>query len=571
MQNLVIIGAVSLGPKVAARFKRLELDSQVALVDQESLVSYACGGIPQFLSGEITGPEGLIANNFQTLRDEKYYKDVLDVTLMRNTKAIGIDRQKKEVVVQNVVSGKQDGLDYDKLVIATGKRPKTLAIPGTNLPGVLDVYSLKSAAAVRQRIIDPGVEKAVIIGGGFTGLETVQALSEMWEIESTVVEIADQLLPDYFSPNLARAIRHHIEEQGATVYLEEQVLRLEGNGAVERVVTNKRTIETDLVIIATGVEPNSDLAKKAGLKISPFGAIVVNNCMQTSDPFIYAGGDCVEVPNLVTQKPAYFPWPSLAQRQGRVIGTNLAGGDAEFRGAVGNFATKIFDKSFACAGLNIHSALREGFDAINIMVAQLERAHFWPDPVKEFMFLELVVERGTGRVLGIQGMGDSGDGLVGRVNTVAALLENKPTASEIGNLEIAYSPQFSAAMDIVNTLGNAAENVIFGRARVIDATELEKLWPDMAAKNWLVLDTRYPVEAEKLLSSYPERWQNISVTELLEKRDEVPRDKNLIVVCKTGERSYDAQVILKSMGLRENYNLQGGLLYLQRLGIIDEF
>jgi NADPH-dependent 2,4-dienoyl-CoA reductase/sulfur reductase-like enzyme/rhodanese-related sulfurtransferase len=570
MQSIVIIGAVSLGPKVAARFKRLELDSRVTLVDEENLVSYSCGGIPQFLSGEINLPEGIVSNNFQTLRDEKYYKDVLDVTLMRNTKAVRIDRQKKEVAVQNVENGKQDILPYDKLVLATGKRPKALALPGSDLPGVLDVYSLKSAATIRQRIINPGVEKAVIIGGGFTGLETIQALAEMWEIESTLVEIADQLLPDYFSPNMAKAIRHHIEEQGATVYLGEQVLRLEGNGAIERVVTNKRTIEADLVINATGVEPNTELAKQAGLEISPFGAIVINKKMQTSDPFIYAGGDSVEIPNLVTQKSAYFPWPSLAQRQGRVIGTNLAGGDAEFRGGVGNFAATFFGKSFACAGLSIQSAIREGFDAINIMVAQLERAHFWPDPNKEYMFLELVVENETGRVLGMQGMGDSGDGLVGRVNTVAALLESKPTATDIGNLEIAYAPQFSGAMDIVNTLGNAAENVISGRSRVIDPDELAKLWPDMVSKKWLVLDTRYPQEVKPIVSNYPERWQSISLTELLKRRDEVPRDKNLIVVCKTGERSYDALIILNHMGLQENYNLQGGLLYLQRMGMISD-
>jgi rhodanese-related sulfurtransferase len=289
--------------------------------------------------------------------------------------------------------------------------------------------------------------------------------------------------------------------------------------------------------------------------------------MQTSDSSIYAGGDCVEIPDLVTGKPGYFPWPSLAQRQGRVIGTNVAGGKAEFKGAVGSFASKLYDKSCACAGLNIGAALREGFDAVNIMVSQLERAHFWS--VKDFMFLDLVVEKITGRVLGIQGMGDSGDGLVGRINTVGALLESKPTVSDIGNLEIAYSPEFSGAMDIVNTLGNYAENVISGRGATITAAEFRKILHDKDNTEWIVMDSRYSQEAEPYVQKNPEIWKNISVTEILARKDEVPRNKKLIILCKTGERSYDHQVIVNQLGI-ENYNLQGGLVPLWRLGVISE-
>jgi NADPH-dependent 2,4-dienoyl-CoA reductase/sulfur reductase-like enzyme/rhodanese-related sulfurtransferase len=567
-KNIVIIGAVSLGPKAAARLKRLQPDARVTMVDQENLVSYSCGGIPMFLSGDISEPEGLITNNFQTLRYEKYYTHVLDVTLLRNTRALKIDRQKKEVLIQSLPNGKQEVLPYDNLVVATGKRPKPFTVPGFDLPGVLDVYSLKNAAAVKERIVKEGVEKAVIIGGGFTSLETAQSLMEMWGIQTTVVEMSDQLLPGYLSLNMAAALRRHVEDKGLIVRTGAKVLRLEGNGSVQRVVTDKGTIETDLVIVATGVEPNSDLAREAGLEVSPGGAIVVNKRMQTSDPLIYAGGDCVEIPNLVTGRPGYFPWPSLAQRQGRVIGTNLAGEKAEFKGAVGNFAAKFFDKSVACAGLNIAAAGREGFDAVNIMVSQLERAHFWP--VKDFMFLDLVVEKETGTVLGIQGMADSGDGLVGRINTVAAILESKPTASDIGNLEIAYSPQFSGAMDIVNTLGNYAENVILGKGATINADELQKILHDKDNKDWVVIDARFDHEAEPYVQKNPGIWKNISVTEVLARKDEIPRDKKIILLCKTGERSYDFQVVVNQLGIKENYNLQGGVLFLWRLGVISE-
>ena len=195
IKNIVIIGAVSLGPKAAARLKRLQPDAKVTMVDQESLVSYSCGGIPMFLSGDISEPEGLVQNNFQTLRDEKYYTHVLDVTLLRNTRALKIDRQKKEVLVQSLPNGKQEVLPYDNLVVATGKRPKPFTVSGFDLPGVLDVYSLKSAAAVKDRIVKHGAEKAVIIGAGFTGLETAQSLIEMWGIQTTVVEISRSTAP----------------------------------------------------------------------------------------------------------------------------------------------------------------------------------------------------------------------------------------------------------------------------------------------------------------------------------------------------------------------------------------
>jgi rhodanese-related sulfurtransferase len=183
--------------------------------------------------------------------------------------------------------------------------------------------------------------------------------------------------------------------------------------------------------------------------------------------------------------------------------------------------------------------------------------------------MELVVEKGTGRVLGVQGVSNAGDGLVGRVNTVAGLLEYGISAGEIGNLEIAYAPQYSAAMDIVNTLGNSAENVVFGRARVMGPVEFEALWPEMGKNGWIVLDTRFKHEAEPFVKKYPDRWKHIPTTELLARKHEVPTDKKLVVLCKTGERSYDSHVILNTMGIQESRNLEGGLMYLMQCGLIS--
>ena len=400
-QNIVVIGAVALGPKAACRFKRLEPQSKVIMVDKDDIISYGGCGIPYFISGDVSDPNQLQETSFHMLRDKKFFKEAKDIEVLTKTEALKIDRDEKCVLIKDLVTHKESVLPYDKLVLATGSRPKRLDIPGTDLEGVFAVSNMNSAIAIKNIISSGGVDKALIIGGGFIGLEMAEALTDMWGIETTVIEITDQLLPGLISFNLAQIVKHHLEEREVSVRLGEKVERLEGNGKVERAVTTKGTLDVDLVIVAVGTEPNSDLARAAGLDISPKGAIVVNSKMQTSDPDIYARGDCVEVTNLMTGKPAYYPLGSMANRQGRIIGSNLAGGNVEFPGAVGSFVVKVFDLSVAAAGLSIEVSRREGFDAISALVVQFDRAHFYPE--KDLMTLELVVERSSGRVLGIQG------------------------------------------------------------------------------------------------------------------------------------------------------------------------
>jgi len=409
------------------------------------------------------------------------------------------------------------------------------------------------------------VAKAPIIGGGVIGLEMAEALTDMWGIEPTVVEITDRLLPGLISRNMAQIVRHHMEEKEVSFLLEHRVERLEGNGKVERAVTAEKTIETDMVILAVGAEPNSDLARAAGLDISPKGAIVVNSKMQTSDPDIYAGGDCVEVTNLISGKRGYYPLGSMANRQGRIIGTNLAGGNAEFPGAVGSFVVKVFDLSVAAAGLSIELARREGFEATSALVIQFDRAHFYPE--KDLVTLELVVEKASGRVLGIQGVGPMGEGTVGRINAVAAILKYKPTAEDIGNLELAYSPPFSAAMDILNALGNTAENILAGKNRVVDADEFEELWKQRESGDVVFLDCRGWGNAEAFVNRYPHHWKSLPQDELRARMAEVPRDKKLVLICNTGVRSYEAQVTLDEMGITDSCNLQGGVACLKKWGM----
>ena len=439
-ENIVIIGAVALGPKAACRLKRLKPEANVVMVDQTDLISYGGCGIPYFVSGDVSDIGQLQSTSFHMLRDKKFFQEAKGIEVLTNTRAVSIDRVGKKVLVKNMIDGKEQVLSYDKLVLATGSRPRRLPIPGAELPGVFTVSNLHEAEAIKAEIAQGRVDKAVVIGAGAIGLEMAEALADLWGIETAVIEVADQVLPGVVSPGMARMVRHHLEEKGVKIYSAEEVVGIEGAERVERVVMKSGALDADLVIMAVGVVPNGDLAGEAGLELSPRGAIKVDERLATSDPNIFAGGDCVEIQNLLTGKAGYFPSGSLANREGRVIGSNLAGENAVFEGAVGTFAVKLFELSIASAGLSMEKAIAEGFDPVSVFVVQFDRSHFYPD--KDLLYLELVVEKGTGKVLGVHGLGGLESGMFARVSAIAAILKYRPSAADISNLEFPYSPHF---------------------------------------------------------------------------------------------------------------------------------
>lgn len=562
-QNVLIVGGVALGSKAACRFKRLDPDARVTIIDQDRFISYGGCGIPFYVSGDVSDVADLRKTSFHMLRDETFFLNCKDIHVMTETRVEAIDRENRQLIVQRA-NGTTEALAYDQLVLGTGSQPRRLDIPGACVPQVHQVANLGDAEAIRGLVAAGKVARAVIIGGGFIGLEMAEALADMWEVETTIVEYCDQIMPGFVSPMFARMAQRQMERHDIRFCLGEQVTAIDGSDRVEAVVTDRQRIPADLVIMAVGVRPNTGLAREAGLEIGPTGGIVVDEHLRTSDPRIFSGGDCAEIRNLVTGRPGYFPLGSMANRQGRVIGTNLAGGSAVFKGAVGTFVVKIFESALAGAGLSLPGALKAGFDAISVQVAQLDRAHFYPD--KAMMHLELVVEKKTRRILGIQGFGEEGDAVVGRINTVAALLEDQPFIERLSNLELAYSPPFSSAMDILNALANATENVLDGRFKPIDAQSFADKWINGNGR-YLVLDCRAHQDGEALANRYPERWINIPQDELKRRVGEIPGDKDLILVCNTGVRAYEAQINLKQMGIETPVTLQGGMVTLQKYGV----
>lgn len=567
--HVVVIGAVALGPKAACRFKRLMPEAKVTLIDQSSRISYGGCGIPFYISGEVNRVEELQATPYGVIRDACFFKTAKDIDVLIQTRANGFDRKKKEVYIENLATGEKRTLSYDKLVLALGSSPNHPPIPGIDLDGISPATNLDQAEYLKNRIASGKVNSVVVVGGGFIGLEMAVGIADMWGLKTSIVEIAPQIMPGFISPTFASMLRKDLEEGGVDVHTSERVLRFaggdgSGSGSVRKVVTDKRELEADLVVMAAGISPNTAIAGAAGLALTERGHIVVNTHMQTSDPDIYSGGDCVTIRNLVTDRFGVYPLGSMANRQGRVIGTNLAGGQASFPGAVGSWGLKLSKLSACGSGLSLEVARKEGFDAVSVHVEQLDRAHFYPE--HGLMAMEIVVEKGSKRVLGAQALGPNGDAVAARINAVAAVLAHKPDVSEISNLEIVYAPPFASAMDIVSALGNVAENILDGRNRPMLLEEFMESFARDECADCFVLDARVARDAQVFVEKYPNSWHSIPQDEIETRLSEIPKDKPLVVICNTGLRSFEAQCTLDRLGLKNSRTVQGGMAGVKRLG-----
>lgn len=565
-EKILVVGGVALGPKAACRCKRLMPDAEVMLVDENVFISYGGCGIPYYVSGEIQNLDDLRSTPYHTVRDTEFFRDMKGITVRTQTRALAIDRAAKTLLVKDVVSGKEEKLPYDKLVLATGASPRVPPIEGKDLKNVLSLTRLEAAGAIRAACQEGKVSEAVIVGGGFIGLEAAVALADMWGVKVSVVEMMDQILPGVLSQPLSLMAANDCLTHKVDVFTSEKVLRLEGeNGTVTKVVTDKREIPAQLVIFAAGFIPNGQLAKDAGLEVAPFGAVVVDEHMRTTDPSIYAGGDCVAIKNIITGKIGYLPLGSMANRQGRIIGTNLAGGNARFPGFVGSWAVKLFGLSFCGVGLTVDRARKEGFDAMSVSVEQLDHAHFYPE--KAMMSLELVVDKATSRVLGIQGACADPDSLKARIDAVAAALQySKPTVEDISNLEIAYAPPFASAMDVVNVVANVADNALSGRFTPVTADQFMDLWKKRSENHVFFIDSR-PAAAGKAVQEKHPDWHAMPLEEIAARISEVPKDRPVAIICNTGLRAYDSLLVLARNGVTNVVNSTGGMQAVIKMGL----
>ena len=556
-KRVVIVGAVASGPKAACRIKRLDPSCEGVLLDKDDFISYGGCGIPYYVSGDVDDLQALRSTSAHVVRDDNYFQNVKGIEVLIKTEAIAIDRKEKKVKIRKLVDNREEDLKYDQLVLATGATPVVPPLPGADLPGVCVVADLHHAKKIKDMVSKGLVGSAVVIGGGAIGIEMAEALTDLWGVETTLIEMMDQLLPTALGMDMALPVKKYMESKGVRVLLSEKVNRILGDrtNGVQAVETSNSKIPCELVILAVGVRPNSTLAKDAGLAIGMYNGILVDQCMRTTDPDIYAGGDCVEIPHLISGHNLPMPLGSLANRQGRVIGTNITGGCDHFKGTVGTFCLKVFDLGIARAGLTVKQAREAGFDPVHTVVVQADRAHFYPD--MQLMYIKLIADRCTKKVLGIEAAGWQIDAVKSRVDAVAALLGEEVTLDAIATLEVGYAPPFASAMDIVNNAANSLDNIIAGLQVPIDVIDFLKEFKENKIR---VLDVRSPVQAGPFVEKYGRQWLNINQDELRFRLADVPRDEPLLLVCGSGPRSYEAQLLLRSLGINnDTKNIQGGI------------
>ena len=554
-KRVVIIGAVALGPKVASRLRRLDPDAEITVIDKDDLISYGGCGIPYYVGGDINELEDLYSTASHARRDAEFFRTCKGITILTRVEARAIDRKGKSVKIRHMQDGREELLSYDKLVIATGSTPVRPPFPGADLPRVQIVSNLHNAESVKNLLKQGKVGRAVIVGAGAIGIELAEAMTDLWGVETTLVEMSDQVLPMALGKTIGRIVKRQLEEHGVQVLLSERVIRIsedpdKGNLRVE---TYSGILPCDLVVLSTGTRPNSMMAAEAGVAVGKSGGIMVDSRLRTSDPDIYAGGDCIELRHLISGENVIMPLGSLANRQGRVIAANINGDNNLFTGTVGTFAMKVFDLGVSKAGLTFRQAGEAGFDPVFAVISQPDHAHFYPS--SQLMYMTLIADRQSRKILGIEAAGRNGAAVKARIDSVAVMLRHGVDVDEICCLETGYAPPFSSAMDVANNAGNTLDNILTGRNRPIGAAEFIVKFRSGEIQ---VLDVREAPTAAPFVEKYKEKWLNIPLSELRVRFTEIPPEKSFCIICDTGPRSYEAQVILDAKGITDTLNVQGG-------------
>ncbi|PIE61752.1 MAG: pyridine nucleotide-disulfide oxidoreductase [Desulfobacterales bacterium] len=555
-KKVIIIGAVALGPKVACRLRRLDPDTEITVIDRDNLISYGGCGIPYYIGGDINDIKELRSTTAHAVRDPEFFKTCKGVKILPRVEAVAINRKDKAVIVKHLDHGSEEALAYDKLVIATGATPVCPPIPGAELPQVFTVSNLHTAHDIKERISKSLVGKAVVIGAGAIGIEMAEALTDLWGVETTVVEMADQVMPTAIGKNIARMVETHLAENEVDVIVSQQVTKIIGDQTtgVTGVEVDGGVIECDLVIMSAGVRPNTQFAADAGLAVGTYGGLIVDRNLRTTDPDIYAGGDCIEMRHLVSGDNIPMPLGSLANRQGRIIANNIYGRASKFRGTVGTFCIKVFGLGVVTAGLTAAKAKDAGFDPVHALVAQFDRAHFYPN--SKFIYIQLTADRATRKILGIEAIGEQLDAVKARVDAVAPLLQSGVDVDDICCLETSYAPPFSSAMDVINNAGNVLDNILEGRNTPMDIPDFLEQFKKEPIK---VVDLRTAAEAQLFISKYgKDRWISMPQEELRDRYEELPKDEDIYLICGTGARSYECQTVLNHRGYDRVKNVQGG-------------
>jgi len=537
--KVVIVGGVAAGASTAARLRRLDEDAEIIVLEQGNHVSYANCGLPYHIGGIIKKREALLVQTPEKLHA------ALNIDVRIRQQAMAIDSDRKSVTVLDHNSGKEYTESWDKLVLCGGGTPIRPPTPGDEDPRIFTLQSVSDMDRIIEAM-DSDTRHAVIIGGGFIGVEMAECLVERG-LQVDLVELGEQTLP-FLDPELAHELEGHMIRKGVRIHLQNQVTVFHGEDSqVVCELKNKERIATDIVISAIGVRPSMELARTAGLEPGSRGGIVVDKHMRTSHADIYAAGDAVEVTDLVTGSPCLVPLAGPANRQGRIIADNLCGRPSTFAPVQGTSIIKVFDMTAACTGANEKRLRSEAIPYEKAYVHPPGHASYYPGTAS--MHLKLLFSPADGKVLGAQAVGF--DGVDKRIDVLAVALRAGMTVYDLEELELAYAPPYSSAKDPVNMAGFVAANILRGDAPTWYAEDFTE-----HRTQGVILDVRSAAEYSQ--------WHlpdaiNIPHTELRARIGEIPEGKPVYAYCHSGFRSYLVMRILKQSGFEQAFTLSGGV------------
>ena len=538
--NYLIIGGVAGGATVAARLRRMDEKANIVLFERGKYVSYANCGLPYYIGDTINNREKLFV---QTV---KGFTDRFRIDIRTEQEVTAIRPDKKEVEVKNLSTGEIYTETYDKLVLSPGAEPLRPGIEGIGSKKIFTLRNVPDTDTIKNYINIEKPKRAIVVGGGFIGLEMAENLHDLG-IQVDVVEMANQVMaPLDFS--MAAIVHQQLTDKGVGLHLEDGVSRFEEkDGGVTVHLRSGKQIATDMVLLSIGVRPETKLAKEAGLAIGERGGIAVNNYMQTSDADIYALGDATEVKNLVTGQPSLIPLAGPANKQGRIVADNIIfGNKKKYAGSIGTSIAKVFDLTVAATGANAKLLQRNNIPYTSSYTHGASNAGYYPGAVP--MSIKILFDPENGKLLGAQIVGFNG--VDKRIEMLEQVIQRGGTVYDLTELEHAYAPPYSSAKDPVNMAGFVAENILKGKSKIIQWRELAELPADT-----IRIDVR--TRDEHKLGSIP-GFINIPVDELREHLDELPKDKLIVVSCAVGLRGYLAYRILVQNGFKNVRNLSGG-------------
>ncbi|SFM40322.1 FAD-dependent oxidoreductase [Thermodesulforhabdus norvegica] len=551
--KVVIVGAVACGPKVACRLRRLLPDAEITVLERGDHISYGACGIPYYVEGLFPEVEMLTETPVGVRRTAAFFEKAKGVRVLTRKEVFSIDRERKVVRVRDLNDGKEDEIPYDRLVLATGASPIKPPVKGIDLKNVFFVRTPEDARKIRDAALNSSSKKAVVVGAGYIGIEMAEALASIG-LEVSVVEMFDQIFPQFLDLELALLVEKHVRSKGVRVYTGEKVLEIGGKDSVESVKTEKREIPADLVVVATGVRPNDELARAANLACHPRGGILVNAYCQTNDPDIYAGGDCAlnQYVSPITGEYLYIPLGSTANKHGRIIANHIAGLPTPFPGVACTSICKVFDYTAGRTGLTEKNATDMNYDVESVIWAGPDKPHYMG---AKPLVIKLTASKRYRKIVGVQIVGP-GD-VARRIDVVATALSLDATLDKLAYLDLAYAPPYSPPLDPIITAAHVLLNKLNGFAKGLNPLEAKR-WMD-EKKDLLLLDVRTPQEFSEVRIP-DDRVVHIPLGALRERISELPRDRDILAFCKVSMRGYEAQRILNAAGFERVWFIEGGIV-----------